>query len=83
MLDEVRGLPTTGHGRRRRGRCLAPGDNPTLGAEAVLRYLARYVFRVAITEGRIVGLDDDGGGSNLSTRPANGLLKKEGLICSI
>ena len=30
------------------------------GAEAVLRYLARYVFRVAITEGRIVGLDDDG-----------------------
>jgi hypothetical protein len=27
---------------------------------AVLRYLARYVFRVAITEGRIVRLDDDG-----------------------
>ena len=30
--------------------CTAWGD----GAEAVLRYLARYVFRVAITEGRIV-----------------------------
>ena len=30
------------------------------GAEAVLRYLARYVFRVAITESRIVGLDDTG-----------------------
>jgi hypothetical protein len=30
------------------------------GAEAVLRYLARYVFRVAITEARIVGLDDTG-----------------------
>jgi putative transposase/transposase-like zinc-binding protein len=36
--------------------CTAWGD----GAEAVLRYLARYVFRVAITEGRIVGLDDNG-----------------------
>ena len=36
--------------------CTAWGD----GAEAVLRYLARYVFRVAITEGRIVRLDDDG-----------------------
>ena len=35
--------------------CTAWGD----GAEAVLRYLARYVFRVAITEGRIVRLDDD------------------------
>jgi hypothetical protein len=34
--------------------CTAWGD----GAEAVLRYLARYVFRVAITEGRIVGLND-------------------------
>ena len=30
------------------------------GAEAVLRYLARYVFRVAITNTRIVGLDDHG-----------------------
>src|SRR6516162_6797316 len=30
------------------------------GTEAVLRYLARYVFRVAITESRIVGLDDGG-----------------------
>ena len=28
------------------------------GAEAVLRYLARYVFRTAITNTRIVGLDD-------------------------
>jgi hypothetical protein len=36
--------------------CTAWGD----GAEAVLGYLARYVFRVAITESRIVGLDDDG-----------------------
>jgi hypothetical protein len=36
--------------------CTAWGD----GAEAVLRYLARYVFRVAITESRIVGLDDIG-----------------------
>ena len=35
--------------------CTVWGD----GAEAVLRYLARYVFRVAITEGRIVRLDDD------------------------
>ena len=30
------------------------------GAEAVLAYLARYVFRIAITESRIVGLDDAG-----------------------
>jgi hypothetical protein len=30
------------------------------GDEAVLRYLARYVFRVAITNSRIVGLDDKG-----------------------
>jgi hypothetical protein len=37
-------------------RCTPWGD----GAEAVLRYLARYVFRVAITEARIVGLDDTG-----------------------
>jgi hypothetical protein len=36
--------------------CTAWGD----GADAVLRYLARYVFRVAITEGRIVRLDDNG-----------------------
>ena len=28
--------------------------------EAVLRYLARYVFRIAITKSRIVGLDDKG-----------------------
>jgi hypothetical protein len=36
--------------------CTTWGD----GAEAVLRHLARYVFRVAITESRIVGLDDGG-----------------------
>jgi len=36
--------------------CTAWGE----GDEAVLRYLARYVFRVAITNNRIVGLDDDG-----------------------
>ena len=36
--------------------CAAWGD----GAEAVLEYLARYVFRVAITNNRIVGLDDTG-----------------------
>jgi hypothetical protein len=30
------------------------------GDEAVLRYLARYVFRVAITNNRIVGLDENG-----------------------
>jgi Putative transposase len=34
--------------------CAASGE----GNEAVLRYLARYVFRVAITNNRIVGLDD-------------------------
>src|SRR3974377_344466 len=34
--------------------CTAWGE----GDEAVLRYLARYVFRVAITNNRIVGLDD-------------------------
>ena len=36
--------------------CTAWGD----GADAVLQYLARYVYRVAITNGRIVGLDDAG-----------------------
>ena len=36
--------------------CTAWGN----GADAVLRYLARYVFRVAITNNRIVGLDDTG-----------------------
>jgi hypothetical protein len=36
--------------------CTAWGD----GAEAVLEYLARYVYRVAITNGRIIGLDDTG-----------------------
>ena len=34
--------------------CTAWGD----GAQAVLSYLSRYVFRVAITENRIVDLDD-------------------------
>src|SRR6202043_2330376 len=36
--------------------CTAWGE----GDDAVLRYLARYVFRVAITNNRIVGLDDNG-----------------------
>jgi hypothetical protein len=29
------------------------------GEQAVLEYLARYVFRIALTNARIVGLDDD------------------------
>ena len=29
------------------------------GEQAVLDYLARYVFRVALTNARIVGLDDE------------------------
>jgi len=36
--------------------CTTWGD----GADAVLQYLARYVFRVAVTSNRIVGLDDTG-----------------------
>ena len=36
--------------------CTAWGD----GADAVLEYLARYVYRVAITNNRIVGLDEAG-----------------------
>jgi hypothetical protein len=36
--------------------CTAWGN----GADAVLDYLARYVYRVAITNNRIVGLDDSG-----------------------
>jgi hypothetical protein len=36
--------------------CAAWGD----GTEAVLRYLARYLFRFAITESRIIRLDDTG-----------------------
>lgn len=36
--------------------CTAWGE----GDEVVLRYLARYVFRVAITNSRIVGLDEKG-----------------------
>jgi hypothetical protein len=49
-------LPRTAWSKSWVIHCTAWGD----GAEAVLRYLARYVFRVAITEGRIVGLDDTG-----------------------
>jgi hypothetical protein len=30
------------------------------GEQAVLDYLARYVFRIALTNARIIGLDDDG-----------------------
>jgi Transposase zinc-binding domain/Putative transposase len=37
------------------------------GEDAVLRYLARYVFRIAITNTRIVGLDDS------VSRPTHGL----------
>jgi Putative transposase len=29
------------------------------GEQAVLDYLARYVFRIALTNARIVGLDDE------------------------
>ena len=36
--------------------CTAWGE----GEEAVLNYLARYVFRVAITNSRMVGLDENG-----------------------
>ena len=36
--------------------CTAWGE----GDEAVLRYLARYLFRIAITNSRIVDLDDNG-----------------------
>lgn len=36
--------------------CTAWGE----GSEAVLEYLARYVYRVAITNSRIVGLDETG-----------------------
>ena len=36
--------------------CTAWGN----GADAVLQYLARYVFRIAITSSRIVSLDDSG-----------------------
>ena len=36
--------------------CTPWGD----GAEAVLQYLARYVFRIAVTNGRLIDLDDAG-----------------------
>ena len=43
------------------------------GEQAVLDYLARYVFRIAITNARIVGLDDAGSPSRTATaRPVAG-----------
>ena len=48
---------------RRPSRIVGSGASSTAwgqGDEAVLRYLARYVFRVAITNNRIVGLDAAG-----------------------
>jgi hypothetical protein len=39
------------------------------GEQAVLDYLARYVFRVAITNARIVGLDDQAATSACGTLP--------------
>ena len=49
-------VPETTWSKRWVVHCTAWGE----GNEAVLRYLARYVFRVAITNNRIVGLDADG-----------------------
>jgi hypothetical protein len=49
-------LPQVAWGKPWVIHCTAWGD----GAEAVLRYLARYVFRFAITRARIVALDDAG-----------------------
>ena len=49
-------LPAATWSKRWVVHCTAWGE----GDEAVLRYLARYVFRVAITSSRIVGLDEDG-----------------------
>ena len=49
-------LPEAAWGKPWVIQCTAWGE----GAEAVLRYLARYLFRVAITQSRIVGLDDAG-----------------------
>jgi len=49
-------LPKAAWGKPWVVHCTAWGE----GDAAVLRYLARYVFRVAITNSRIVGLDDKG-----------------------
>jgi hypothetical protein len=49
-------LPKATWSKRWVVHCTAWGE----GDEAVLRYLARYVFRVAITNSRIVGLDENG-----------------------
>src|SRR6266852_6159097 len=49
-------LPEATWSKRWVVHCTAWGE----GDEAVLRYLARYVFRVAITNSRIVGLDESG-----------------------
>ena len=48
-------LPESTWSKRWVVHCTAWGE----GDEAVLRYLARYVFRVAITNNRIVDLDDN------------------------
>jgi hypothetical protein len=50
--------------------CTAWGD----GEQAVLDYLARYVFRIAITNSRIVGLDDHGVTIRYKKRKSNRLL---------
>jgi hypothetical protein len=49
-------LPAATWSKRWVVHCTAWGE----GDEAVLRYLARYVFRVAITSSRIVRLDENG-----------------------
>ena len=49
-------LPAATWSKRWVVHCTAWGE----GDEAVLRYLARYVFRVAITNSRVVGLDENG-----------------------
>jgi len=49
-------LPEATWSKRWVVHCTAWGE----GDEAVLRYLARYVFRVAITNSRIAGLDQSG-----------------------
>ena len=48
------------HPRRSMAQALdPPRHRPGNGEQAVLDYLARYVFRVALTNARIVGLDDE------------------------
>jgi hypothetical protein len=49
-------LPEATWSKRWVVHCTAWGE----GDEAVLRYLARYVFRIAITNSRIVDLDENG-----------------------